>query len=230
MAHPGFLRWCFAAPAPTRNRNPVNRRLDHEKLEVYQASLAFISWLDPTRQPWPKGLAVADQLDRASTSIPLNMAEGNGRFTGPDRGRFFDHCPWVSLGKRRRPGRFGGQRPMCSAGHSAREGSVVEDRFEAGRLEESQFRRPTARTKHALRLGVGLRVGSAPKKSSKCPLQMPFQSMVLRCFRWNESHLTVGRAIPEGCRNVAGGRAPATPPVRGRSEGAPLRQRFLVGR
>ena len=68
----------------------MNRRLDHEKLEVYQASLAFISWLEPTRQPWPKGLAVADQLDRASTSIPLNMAEGNGRFTGPDRCRFFD--------------------------------------------------------------------------------------------------------------------------------------------
>jgi hypothetical protein len=25
----------------------MNRRLDHEKLEVYQASLAFIAWLEP---------------------------------------------------------------------------------------------------------------------------------------------------------------------------------------
>ena len=75
----------------------MNRRLDHEKLEVYQASLAFISWLEPTLQQLPKGLAVADQLDRASTSIPLNMAEGNGRFTGPDRCRFFDHARGSAL-------------------------------------------------------------------------------------------------------------------------------------
>ena len=70
----------------------MNRRLDHEKLEVYQASLAFISWLEPTLQQLPKGLAVADPLDRASTSIPLNIAEGNGKFTGPDRCRYFDNA------------------------------------------------------------------------------------------------------------------------------------------
>jgi four helix bundle protein len=29
-------------------------------------------------------------LDRASTSIVLNLAEGNGKFTSPDRCRFFD--------------------------------------------------------------------------------------------------------------------------------------------
>jgi four helix bundle protein len=33
---------------------------------------------------------VYDQLDRACTSIVLNLAEGNGKFTGPDRCRFFD--------------------------------------------------------------------------------------------------------------------------------------------
>ena len=31
-----------------------------------------------------------DQLDRASTSTSLNIAEGNGKFTGADRCRFFD--------------------------------------------------------------------------------------------------------------------------------------------
>lgn len=34
--------------------------------------------------------AVYDQLDRASTSIPLNIAEGNGKYTPKDRCRFFD--------------------------------------------------------------------------------------------------------------------------------------------
>jgi len=75
----------------------VNRRLDHEKLEVYPASLAFISRLEPTLRQLPKGLAVADPLDRASTSIPLNIAEGNGKFTGPDRCRYFDHARGSAL-------------------------------------------------------------------------------------------------------------------------------------
>jgi four helix bundle protein len=68
----------------------MQRLFDHEKLEVYQASLSFIAWLEPVLQKAPKSLAVADQLDRASTSIPLNIAEGNGKFTGADRCRFFD--------------------------------------------------------------------------------------------------------------------------------------------
>jgi four helix bundle protein len=33
---------------------------------------------------------VKDQLDRASTSIPLNIAEGNGKYSPKDRCRFFD--------------------------------------------------------------------------------------------------------------------------------------------
>ena len=69
-----------------------NRQLDHEKLEVYQSSLAFVAWLEPTLRKLPKSLAAADQLDRASTSIPLNIAEGNGKFTSADRCRYFDNA------------------------------------------------------------------------------------------------------------------------------------------
>jgi len=68
----------------------MNRLFDHEKLEVYQQSVAFVAWLKPLMQKLPKAMAVRDQLDRASTSIVLNIAEGNGKFTGPDRCRFFD--------------------------------------------------------------------------------------------------------------------------------------------
>lgn len=73
------------------------RQLDHEKLEVYQAALAFIAWLEPILSKLPKSMAVADQLDRASTSIPLNLAEGNGKFTGPDRCRYFDNARGSAL-------------------------------------------------------------------------------------------------------------------------------------
>jgi four helix bundle protein len=68
----------------------MNRLFDHEKLAVYQESLAFVAWLEPTLQKLPKTIAVRDQLDRASTSIVLNLAQGNGKFTSPDRCRFFD--------------------------------------------------------------------------------------------------------------------------------------------
>ncbi len=63
---------------------------DHEKLRVYQHAIAFDAWAEPLLESLPKSLSARDQLDRASTSIPFNIAEGNGKFTSPDRCKFFD--------------------------------------------------------------------------------------------------------------------------------------------
>jgi len=63
---------------------------DHEKLDVYQEAIRFVSWTDELLAKVPKSLAVHNQLDRASTSVPLNIAEGNGKYTAADRCRFFD--------------------------------------------------------------------------------------------------------------------------------------------
>jgi four helix bundle protein len=63
---------------------------DHEKLRVYQETVDFLRDLQPLLDRIPKGLSAHDQLDRASTSIPLNIAEGNGKYTSRDRCRFFD--------------------------------------------------------------------------------------------------------------------------------------------
>jgi len=63
---------------------------DHDKLQVYQAAIQFVGWADTILQKVSKSLAVSGQLDRASTSIPLNIAEGNGKFTAADRCKFFD--------------------------------------------------------------------------------------------------------------------------------------------
>ena len=38
----------------------------------------------------PVEKSTACSLDRASSSISLNIAEGNGKYTSPDRCRFFD--------------------------------------------------------------------------------------------------------------------------------------------
>jgi len=68
----------------------MNTNFDHEKLNVYQEAIKFVVWADELLEALPKNLAVHSQLDRASTSIPLNIAEGNGKYTSPDRCRFFD--------------------------------------------------------------------------------------------------------------------------------------------
>ena len=68
----------------------MNELFDHEKLTVYQDAIRFVVWAGELLETLPKRLAAYDQLDRASTSIPLNIAEGNGKYTAPDRCRFFD--------------------------------------------------------------------------------------------------------------------------------------------
>ena len=67
----------------------MTKQFDHEKLEVYQASVRFTAWAETIYQLLP-ARSVRDQLDRASTSIPLNIAEGNAKFSIKDRCRFLD--------------------------------------------------------------------------------------------------------------------------------------------
>ena len=63
---------------------------DHERLEVYREAIAFVGWLSTLLDGMARVGEVKDQLDRASTSIPLNIAEGNGKYAPKDRCRFFD--------------------------------------------------------------------------------------------------------------------------------------------
>lgn len=63
---------------------------DHERLKVYQEALRFVAWVAPIVDELPLKLAARDQLDRASTSVVLNLAEGNGKRSHLDRCRYFD--------------------------------------------------------------------------------------------------------------------------------------------
>src|SRR5688500_10579508 len=69
----------------------------HEKLEVYKEAIAFIAWLTTVLESAGRVGDVRDQLDRASTSISLNIAEGNGKYAPKDRCRFFDIAHGSSL-------------------------------------------------------------------------------------------------------------------------------------
>ena len=66
------------------------KMFDHEKLDVYRVSMTFVAWA----YRLCKGLKgvdrhARDQLLRSSKSIPLNIAEGNGKPPSADRKRFF---------------------------------------------------------------------------------------------------------------------------------------------
>src|SRR5687767_1586197 len=81
----------------TNTTNPTNSPIptpktyfDHERLIAYQRSIQFVAWSSPLLEKLSPKLAVAGQLDRASTSVSLNTAEGNAKYTIPDRCRYFD--------------------------------------------------------------------------------------------------------------------------------------------
>ena len=63
---------------------------DHEKLDVYREAIDFCGWVGDFLAATPAKAAAKDQLDRASTSIPLNIAEGNGKVSAKDRARFLE--------------------------------------------------------------------------------------------------------------------------------------------
>ena len=76
-------------PNPTPNLRASEPLFDHEKLDVYQSAIAFCAWAGELIDHLPR-IAARDQLDRASTSIPLNIAEGNAKFSAADRSRYFE--------------------------------------------------------------------------------------------------------------------------------------------
>ena len=55
---------------------------NHEKLEVYQVSIELLTFIFQLIPKMPTGYGfVNEQLRRASLSIPLNIAEGNAKFS-----------------------------------------------------------------------------------------------------------------------------------------------------
>jgi four helix bundle protein len=68
----------------------MNKTFHHEKLSVYTKSISFIIIVNTLLDNISKQHAVHNQLERASTSIPLNIAEGNGKSSLRDRCRFLE--------------------------------------------------------------------------------------------------------------------------------------------
>ena len=64
--------------------------LDHERLDVYHLALEFLVFTSGVIEGLPRGRShLADQFTRASLSIVLNLAEGAGKHSKPDKRRYY---------------------------------------------------------------------------------------------------------------------------------------------
>jgi len=73
-------------PAPYYTKK--GNLFSHEDLDVYQAELKLISWLENISPQFACSTDLLSKLDKSTTSIVLNTAEGNGRFSKTDQVKF----------------------------------------------------------------------------------------------------------------------------------------------
>src|SRR5215510_16470830 len=77
---------------PPREVVDIGRMFDHEKLDAYRLSVQFIAWVSVFVDELPhRGRPSAlKHLEEASTSVALNIAEGNGKRSVADRVRYLE--------------------------------------------------------------------------------------------------------------------------------------------
>lgn len=64
--------------------------LDHETLDVYQLAIDFLALALRVLDALPRHRReLRSQLERAAMSVPLNIAEGSGKPSLPDRARYY---------------------------------------------------------------------------------------------------------------------------------------------
>lgn len=124
---------------------------EHEKLVVYQEAIAFVAWLSAVFEVAHRAGDIRDQLERASSSIALNIAEGNGKFTVKDRCRFFDTAHGSAL--------------ECAAG--------LDVLVARGKLSREQIRSGKERLQRIVRMLFGLIKRNSNRAYEKSAPQPP---------------------------------------------------------
>ena len=77
-------------PENSKSHDSAEILFNHERLDVYQLSLQYVRWAHEISQTDLLDTRYQNKLDKLSTSILLNIAEGNGRFAVLDQRRFLD--------------------------------------------------------------------------------------------------------------------------------------------
>jgi four helix bundle protein len=77
-----------ATSVPARRQSVA--MLSFQSLDVYRCSIEFLALCHQLASGFPRGhAALADQLRRAATSVPLNIAESQGRVPDADKARTY---------------------------------------------------------------------------------------------------------------------------------------------
>ncbi len=66
-----------------------DRQFSHEYLDVYQVALQLVAWFESLLTDLSCSTDLKSKLDKSTTSIVLNIAEGNGRFGTSDQMKFY---------------------------------------------------------------------------------------------------------------------------------------------
>ena len=69
----------------------------HERLDVYRTAIEYVGWAFRVCERLKGHRSAKDQLLRASQSIPLNIAEGNGKPMEGERRRFSESARGSAL-------------------------------------------------------------------------------------------------------------------------------------
>lgn len=69
-------------------RTKKGRMFSHEDLDVYQTALRLTGWVESLLTAFSCSADLLSKLDASTTAIVLNLAEGNGRFSGADQAKF----------------------------------------------------------------------------------------------------------------------------------------------
>jgi four helix bundle protein len=85
------------APYVTAGHEGTSVWFDHERLDVYRKALEFVAWCGRLRNDGDMPCSTMTALDRVSTGMALNIAEGNGKFSAKDRCRFIGHARTAAL-------------------------------------------------------------------------------------------------------------------------------------
>jgi four helix bundle protein len=77
-----------------RETRAMKKRFRFEKLEVWQEARAFNAAVYRLSRAWPRDevFALTSQVRRAATSVAANIAEGAGRNSDADFGRFLEQA------------------------------------------------------------------------------------------------------------------------------------------
>jgi len=113
---------------------------DHEKLDVHQLELAFISWVttlfEHLKDQKPGRVSeVCDHLDRASLSSLFNTAEGNGKRQRATRAKFFDDARGSATECASCLDALVAQASVCCRAARAREANVSANRWDADKVD-----------------------------------------------------------------------------------------------